>query len=101
MALLACCLYLLLILLVGYTLLSAIHPSSRITIVQLIGLGPAIGAGTMGLFLFWASLIGFAPSRNVLAIIGVLTLASLGGMKKKHRLARIKILATDWEKGDG
>ena len=101
MALLTCCLYLLLIVLVGYTLLSVIHPSCQITIVQLIGLGPAIGAGTMGLLLFWASLIGFAPSRNGLAIIGVLTLASLLVMKKKNRLARIKILANDWEKGDG
>ena len=83
MALLACCLYLVLTLLVGYTLLSVIHPSSRITIVQLIGLAPAIGAGIMGLLLFWASLIGFAPSRAVLAIIGFLTLASLLVMKKR------------------
>jgi hypothetical protein len=101
MALLACCLYLLLMLLVGYTLLSVIHPSSRMTIVQLIGLGPAVGAGTMGLLLFWASLIGFAPSRTVLAMIGFVTLASLVVMKKKNRLARIKTLAIDWEKGDG
>ena len=100
MALPACCLYLLLILLVGYALLSAVHPSNRMTIVQLIGLGPAVGAGTMGLLLFWASLIGCAPSRKVLAIIGVLTLASLLVMKKKQRLARINILAADWEKGD-
>ncbi len=82
MTLLACCLYLLLIALVGYTLLSVIHPSSRLTIVQLIGLGPAVGAGTMGLLLFWTSLIGFAPSRAVLAIIGFLALASLLVMKK-------------------
>ena len=101
MALLACCLYLLLIALVGYTLLSVIQPSSRMTIVQLTGLGPAIGAGAMGLLLFWASLIGFAPSRSVLVIIGFLTLAGLLVMKKKNRLARINILATDWEKGDG
>jgi hypothetical protein len=70
------------------------------TIVQLIGLAPAVGAGTMGLLLFWASLIGFAPSRCVLAGIGVLMLASLLVMKQKNRLARINILATDWEKGD-
>ena len=101
MTLLACCLYLLLIALVGYTVISAIHASNRMTIVQLIGLGPAVGAGTMGLLLFWTSLIGFTPSRNVLAIIGILTLASLLVMKKKHRLARIKIPAIDWEKGDG
>jgi hypothetical protein len=101
MALLTCCLYLLLILLVGYTLLSAIQPSSRVTIVQLIGLGPAVGAGTMGLLLFWASLIGFAPSRKVLVIVGVLTMACLLVMKQKNRLARINILATEWKKGDG
>ena len=100
MAFLACCLYLLLILLVGFTLLSVIQPSSRLTIVQLIGLAPAIGAGIMGLLLFWTSLIGFAPSRTLLVIISVLTLASLVVMKKNNRLARIKILATDWEKGD-
>jgi hypothetical protein len=94
-------LYLLLIALVGYTVVSVIHPSSRLTIVQLTGLGPAIGAGTMGLLLFWVSLIGFAPSRNVLATIAVLTLAGLLVMKKQNRLARINILATDWEKGDG
>jgi hypothetical protein len=101
MTLLACCLYLLLILLVGYALLSFIHPSSRMTMVQLIGLAPAIGAGTMGLLLFWASLIGFAPSRKVLVIVGVLTLACLLVMKQKNRLARINILATDWKNGDG
>jgi hypothetical protein len=101
MTILACCLYLLLIVLVGYALLSAIHPSNQVTIVQMIGLGPAVGAGTTGLFLFWASLIGFTPSRTVLAIIGLLTLAGLLVMKKKKRLVRIKIVANDWEKGDG
>jgi len=101
MALLACCFYLLLIVLVGYTLLSVIHPSSQMTIVQLFGLGPAVGAVTMGLLLFWSSLIGFAPSRKMLEIIGVLTLASLLVMKKKNQLARVKVRTTDWEKGDG
>ncbi|MGP8218294.1 MAG: glycosyltransferase family 39 protein [Limisphaerales bacterium] len=101
MALLACCFYLLLIVLVGYILLSVIHPSSRMTLVQLIGLAPAVGAGTMGLLLFWASLIGFAPSRKLLAIIGVLTLASLLVMKKMNRLARVRVWPADWEKGDG
>jgi hypothetical protein len=101
MAFPACCLYLLLIVLVGYAVLSAIQPAGRMTIVQLFGLGPSIGAGTMGLLLFWASLIGFAPSRTVLATIGVLTLASLLVVNKMNRLARIKFRATDWEKGDG
>ena len=64
MALLACCLYLLLIALVGYTVLSAIHPPGRLTIVQLTGFCPAIGAGTVGLLLFWMSLMGYAPVAN-------------------------------------
>lgn len=100
MTFLACCLYLLLIVLVGYTLLSVIHPSSRMTIPELIGLGPALGAGTTGLLLFWASLIGFRPSRAVLAIIACLTLAGLLAMAKKNRLGRIKIQTADWLKGD-
>ena len=55
MALLACCLYLLLIVLVGYALLSVFHPSSRMTIVQLIGLGPVVGAGLVLLLKNYAS----------------------------------------------
>jgi hypothetical protein len=34
-------------------------------------------------------------------MIGVLTLAGLLIMKNRNRLARIKILASDWEKDDG
>lgn len=100
MPLLTCCLYLLLILLVGCFVILIILPSTRLTIVQLTGLGPAVGAGTMGLLLFWVSLIGFAPSRTVLAIIGFLTLTGLLVLKLKNRLARIKMLAGDWEKAD-
>ena len=99
MAFLACCLYLLLIALVWYTLLSLINSSDRLTIVQLTGLGPAIGAGAMGLLLYWASLIGFAPSRVVLTIIGVLALAGLLVLKKEHQLARIKTVASDLNDG--
>jgi hypothetical protein len=85
----------------GYALLSVLRPASRVTVVELIGLAPAIGAGAMGLLLFWASLIGYAPSRRLLAIVGLLTLVGLAIMHKQHRLARIKILAAEWKKGDG
>jgi hypothetical protein len=101
MALLAGCLYLLLIVLVGYTVLSAVQPASRMTLAQLMALGPAIGAGTMGLLLFWASLIGFAPSRPLLAMIGGLALAGSLVMGKKNRLARVRIWPADWEQGEG
>lgn len=100
MALLACGSYLLLIVLVGYTLLSVVDPSQRMTIARLIGLTPAVGAGTMGLLLFWASLVGFAPSRMLLASIGVLTLASLLLLARQSRLPRLAVTATDWETGD-
>jgi len=101
MALLACGAYLLLIVLVGCALLSALHPSKRIAIVEWIGLAPAVGAGTMGLLLFWASLVGFAPSRALLAVIGLVALAGLLVLKMKSRLPRVEVRATDWEKGDG
>jgi len=100
MALPACCLYLLLLVLVGYAMISAIQPSTRMNLFQLTGLGAALGAGTTGLLLFWASLIGFAPSRILLAVIGVLALVTLLVMEKKHRLPRPRLWPDDWEKGD-
>ncbi len=101
MAFLACCLYLLLIALVGYALLSAIHLPGRLTLVQLMGLGPALGAGAVGLLLFWASLMGFAPSRTVLAAIGALAVAGLVALRKNNRLSRIHLVANDLDEGDG
>ena len=101
MAILACCFYLLLIVLLGYTLLSVIRPSNQLTIVQLTGLCPVVGAGTMGLLLFWISLMGFAPSRQVLAAIGVVTGAVLVVLKNKQRLPGIKLVANDLDEGDG
>jgi len=101
MTLLAGGLYLLLIFLAGYALLSAIQPSRQMTLVQLTGLGSAIGAGTMGVLLFWASLIGFMPSRRLLAIIGAFALAGLLFLRKGNQLVRLKLRPADWEKGDG
>jgi hypothetical protein len=100
MAFLACCLYLLLITLVGYILLSVIHSSDRLTIVELSTLSPAIGAGSMGLLLFWASLLGFTPSRMMLGGIGISALAGLLVLKRKNRLARIRSVTADWKGGD-
>jgi hypothetical protein len=101
MAFLACGLYLLLMALVGCAVMAAIHPAGRVSLSQLAGLGPAIGAGTLGLLLFWSSLIGFAPSRNLLVIIGGLTLASLLFMKTRNRLPQVVIWTARWEKSDG
>ena len=84
MALPACCLYLLLMLLVGYAVISLVHPAYRMTVFQLTGLAAAVGAGTLGLLLFWASLIGFAPSRLLLAVIGGLALAGLFVLEKRN-----------------
>ena len=101
MAISTCCLYLLLIELVGYAMLSVIRPSDRISLVQLAGLCPALGAGTVGVLLFWSSLFGFAPSRKLLMIIGGLALAVLLVMKSKNRLAQVEVWPAHWEKGDG
>jgi len=83
MTLLACCLYLLLIALVGYTVISAIHASNRMTIVQLIGLGPAVGAGNHGFIAVLDVIDRVHALAERIGIIGILTLASLLVMKKK------------------
>jgi hypothetical protein len=101
MAFLACCLYLLLIELVGCAVITAIKPANRLTIAEWIGLGAAVGAGTTGLLLFWASLLGFAPSRIVLAIIGGLALASLLVRNGGKLPMRAMLRPDDREKGDG
>jgi hypothetical protein len=100
-ALPACGFYLLLITLVGYGVVSAIHPSRQMSAVQLTTLSAAVGAGAMGLLLFWASLAGFAPSRNLLSVIACVALAGLFALKKKKRLVMVKACPGRWEKGDG
>jgi hypothetical protein len=98
MTLLACCLYLLLIMLVGLAVLSAILPDRPMSLAQLAALGPAVGAGTMGLLLFWSSLIGFAPSRPLLAIIVVMALTLLVLRQKTNRWP-VRFRPNDREKG--
>jgi hypothetical protein len=99
MTLFLCSLYLLLMVGLGYFLFSLIHTSGRLTPVQLLGLVPALGAGTLGLLLFWFSLCGFAPSRPGLLIIGFATLAGLLVLAKFRRLARLNVSSV-WEKRD-
>ena len=81
--------YLLLILLVGYALLSLIHPAKRMGVVHLTGLAAALGTGAMGLLLFWASLLGFAPSRALLATLG--SVAATGLVLLEQRGRRIEV----------
>ena len=96
----ACVCYLLLILLMGYAVVSTVHPSQEMSAVHAAALSAAVGAGIMGLLLFWASLAGYAPSRSLLSAIAGLTLAGLFALRNKGRLIRIKLLAEPWEKGD-
>ena len=86
MALLACGFYLLLIVLVGYVVVSAIYPAQRMKAIQLATFSAAAGAGSTGLLLFWTSLAGFAPSRNLLLVIAGFALASLVALNKNGRL---------------
>jgi hypothetical protein len=101
MTLVSCTLYLLLIMLMGYAMISLIHPAKRMSMVQLTGLVSAVGAGAMGLLLFWASLMGFAPSRKLLVILGGLTVAGLLVMKMKNRLIQVSFRATGDDKCNG
>ncbi|MDR3456509.1 MAG: glycosyltransferase family 39 protein [Verrucomicrobiae bacterium] len=99
MALTFCCLYLLLMVTLGYFLFSIIDASGRVTVAQLFGLVPALGAGALGLLLFWLSLVGFAPSRILLGAIGFTTLAGLLLLAKFRRLARLNVPLI-WTKSD-
>jgi hypothetical protein len=98
MTLLACCCYLLVIFALGNAVLACF--GRPLTIVQLAGLAPALGSGTIGLLLFWISLLGFAPSRAIVLTIGLAALAALLFLKSKKRLAPARLLAGDWKKND-
>ena len=100
-ALLAGGFYLLLILFVGYAVVSAIHPSPPANLFSVMTLSAAGGAGTMGLLLFWASLAGFAPSRNLLSVIAGLTLTGWFVLKTNGRLVPLNPRLGPWKKGDG
>jgi hypothetical protein len=95
MTLVSCAFYLLLIMLMGYGVISLIRPANRMSAVQLAGLVSAVGAGTMGLLLFWASLMGFVPSRKLLVILGGLTVAGLLIMRKRGRLVQVSLWTSD------
>ena len=59
--------YLLVILIAGYTAVSAVVRTATRHWAELAGLSFAAGAGLASLWLMLASLAGFSPSRNVLA----------------------------------
>lgn len=83
-----CCLYLLLMVALGYLLFSIIH-RGPLTLAQLLGVVPALGAGTLGWLLFWLSLAGFAPSRLLLGAVGVVVFVGLLALARIHRLAPV------------
>jgi hypothetical protein len=86
MNLLAEGLYLLLILCTGYAVLSAIRPQPSMRLVELFALTGTLGAGCIGLLLFWSSLAGYAPTRTILLVIGLCIGTSLCVLWKKNRL---------------
>jgi len=65
---LAC--YVAVMLSIGYATLSAIYGGAKRGLVEVVGLSLALGAGNMGLLLFFASLAGFVPSRPLFACLG-------------------------------
>jgi hypothetical protein len=97
----ACVLYLVLIVLLGYGIVSLIHPGNRAGIIQMTGLASAVGAGTMGCLLFWVSLMGYAPSRRLLVMLGVVTVTGLLFLKTKHRLISIGLRTADGDRSEG
>jgi len=55
---------------IGYATLSAIYGGAKRGLVEVLGLSLALGAGNMGLLLFFASLAGFVPSRSLFTWMG-------------------------------
>ena len=100
MTLAASCLYLLLVVLLGYAVVSAVLPGRRLPVITLAGLSAALGAGAMALLLFWISLLGFAPSRPELALIAFVTLAVLAIQYRLKRNARLELWPADWRRCD-
>lgn len=100
-AFLVCLIYLSLIVLVGYVVVSAIHPVAQMGLVSLTTLSAACGAGVMGLLLFWASLAGFAPSQQLLLIIAGLAVTGGLALRAKDRLIQLKNRPLNLKQGEG
>lgn len=90
-AILQVVLWVVLVLMLGYATLSLIYAGERRGLGETLGLSLALGAGNMGLLLFYSSLAGFAPSRKVLVCIGALVTALLLLRWRKKRLLRIQM----------
>jgi hypothetical protein len=87
MTALACILFFSLLFLVGWTLLSLFCAGRRYGLIEFITLNLTLGAGTTGLLLFWASLLGLRPSRPLLVVLALVLLAAIAWMKRRNRLA--------------
>lgn len=82
-----CLAYVAVLLLLGYAVLSAVLGSERRGVFELVGASIGLGAGTLGLLFFFASLAGMVPSRRLLVLFGLSAAAALLALGKSRRLA--------------
>ena len=96
-SLLAVVLYLLLIYLLGYLLLSLFAKPSQMALSSMCPLSFGLGAGGVSLLLFWASLLGIKPQRTLLFIIFIVTVTLLAFLRKKRVLLKPIFPKSRWE----
>src|SRR5437867_3301940 len=78
--------YLAIIVVVGYASASTALGGCRRNAAELAGLVIGLGAGNMGLLLFFMSLAGWRPTRAIVLGIAVAAVAALGLLWRRGRL---------------
>lgn len=85
-----CLMDLVVIVLVGFAFTSILAGRQRRSFFEIAGLTLLLGAGATGTLLILLSIIGLAPSRVVITLLGIL---SMGGLVALGRAKRLPILA--------
>ena len=86
MAIVWIALYVLLLVLAGYAALALVWQGERRPLAEIVGFSLALGTGTVATLLFWASLLGFAPTRGLLLVGATAALGTIAGMGWTGRL---------------
>ena len=92
-------LYLTIIGAVGYAAAAAIIGRDRRGIVELFALGATLGLGTVGTLLLWLSMLGIAPSRREILLIGLCAFLAIVLLDRLGRCPRVSwptLALRDW-----
>src|SRR6187551_2900361 len=92
-------LYLTIIGAVGYAAAAAIIGRDRRGVVELFALGATLGLGTVGTLLLWLSMLGIAPSRREILLIGLCAFLAIVLLDRLGRCPRVSwptLALRDW-----